>query len=189
MSAGGLLKGLMEGDVRGAFALIDASTLDVRPGVIASAVGKAVRVHELPRGAMVVGLSCPAKNELRDLVTRADDIRKAGGGIALMLDGTGAKPLKGFDPDMVWLSALDVPLGRRSRKTQLDAVHKRFGVPIVMRDLQSAEEEDTARAEGALFGVGSAFSDVDLPRPAAADAQGFDQPGGAMSALRAKGLR
>ncbi len=200
LASGELLKSMLEAGARGGFALIDASSSDMRPGVFAAAVGKAYRVHELPKGAMVVGLRAPQdKESLRDFLARSDDIRKAGGGVALMLDGPNAKPIKGFEPDMVWLSAADLPLRKRSRKPLLEGIRQRFGVPIVIRDLQDDEDARQAADEGAWFGVGRTFQDVELPSfqdpkpfaepPASEDRPRIDPPGGAMSALRTRGLR
>lgn len=213
LAAGGLLKSMLNDGARGAFALIDATSTDFRPGLFAGAVGKAFRTHELPRGAMVVGLGVPQKSDVRSFIAAADDIRKGGGGVALMIDGPNTKPIKGFEPDMIWVSAMDLPLDRRSRKPLLEPIARRFGAPVVVRDLGDDREAQGSADEGASFGVGRAFADVSItteePAPAPQqqpqhalqsspsigepqedpNQQRLDHPGGAMSALRARGLR
>ncbi|GGY54908.1 hypothetical protein [Parvularcula lutaonensis] len=188
--AASILKDLMQaGEVKGPFAILDASALDLRPGQIAAAVGKAVRVHELPRGALLVGVRLPANKDMKSFALMADDIRKAGGGIAFIVDDPRARPVKGIQPQMVWVDASDVMTRKRGRKSAIDAIARKFEAPVLVRELRDPEDASDAREDGALFGVGNAFRALHIPLPEQRGHGSLAAPRGGVSSLRANGLR
>ncbi|MEE4211319.1 MAG: hypothetical protein V2I43_18875 [Parvularcula sp.] len=197
LDAGRHLRDLLEDSPSsGAFALVDASGLKVRPGIVAAAVGKAVRVHELPKGAIVVGLKVKDMKAARDIAPLAEDIRKAGGGVALFLDDKLARGVK-FDPDMLWVSASDIDLEAPRKRNMIGQLTKRFGVPILVRDVRDGSDANLAAANGALFGMGRAFAGVapsvaEKPRSVAPSLDGGfgrNNDKTALSSLTAGGLR
>ncbi|MEM9837731.1 MAG: hypothetical protein AAF830_01110 [Pseudomonadota bacterium] len=164
--AGAQLARMIADDPRsGAFALLDASVLKSRISVVTAAVGKAVRVHGLPRGAFVVGCTAAVRDP-RGFAGAAEDIRMAGGGMALILRDLSGRAPK-LRPDMVWIDARDANLLSRSRRSVLSAMSKRLGAPIVVRNLDSEREARSAHGEGAIFGTGRGFGvGRDMPQEA-----------------------
>lgn len=193
LEAGRVLKAMAEDNPQaGVFAMLDASSLKAKPGLLAAAVGKAVRVHELNRGAFVVGLKPPQPKDAKAFKTAVEDIRRAGGRVAWAIDDPKAKPVK-VEADMLWVSSGALMTGKRAKKSPLEALEKRFGLPILIRDLVTEGDAAKASALGATFGAGRAFGALETPGQGASDADGSGRrlsvPGGKMSALRAGGLR
>ncbi len=159
------------------FGLIDAAETKLSHPALASAVGKAVRGHDLPRGVLVVGLQAADPRALKAMAGAVDDYRKAGAAIALIVDDPKARPPK-FRPDMVWISAMDVT-GAKVRRTAIAALEKRFGCPVLVRDVDNELDLKDIMAKGAHFATGRAFAAGSKPA----------EPNGRMADMRATGLR
>ncbi|NNU16599.1 hypothetical protein HK107_09730 [Parvularcula sp. ZS-1/3] len=195
--AGRALAGLMASGVKRPFALIDSTSGRVRPGVLAAAVGKASRVHELPRNAMVVTLPVPTPREMKGFKAAAEDIRTAGGGVGLTIESLKDKLPKKFEADMLLVSAVDVlHPKKRGRKSAIEALLRKVEAPVLVRDLGDEGDADHASEDGARFGSGRAFAGLAIPLAGAAPEEEagsgiapLNHPGGAVSAMRANGLR
>ena len=198
--AGQLAAMLADNSRRGPFAIIDTAGLNVPAGTLASAVGKAVRNHELPKGALLVALDPGAEKKPAAIEAQATDIQRAGGGIALLLREANAKAPK-FQPNMLWISALDVPMGKNGpKKGVLTKLSRRFGAPVLVADIQDRGEATELHDAGATFGLGRAFKARETEQKSVAGeiAQdtslradppaGRDQKG-LQTSLRARGLR
>ncbi|MEO1042403.1 MAG: hypothetical protein AAFX52_08935 [Pseudomonadota bacterium] len=188
---------------RGPFAVIDAVGLNVPPGTLASAIGKAVRAHDLPKGALLVALDPGINKKPNAIEAQATDIQRAGGGVALLLHELSSKAPK-FQPNMLWISALDVPMGKNGpKKGTLSKVSKRLGAPVLVADIKDKREAADLQDAGATFGLGRAFKTTEpkvqsTPEPApavaptlAADPETAPAPdrSGLQTSLRARGLR
>ncbi|MEM9810369.1 MAG: hypothetical protein AAF788_04005 [Pseudomonadota bacterium] len=151
---------------QGPFAIIDASQIDVRPGVIASAIGKAVRAYDLPRGSFVVGYSVGrSAQDASAYVAQMRDIKRAGGGTGLILRGLPPQGLK-LAADMVIISALDVPATKKGpKRAVLNKLSKRFGGAVLVTDIKDLLEAASLRGAGVMFGAGRAFRDQEAPQP------------------------
>lgn len=182
---------------RGPFAVIDAAALGVRFGVVASGLGKAVRVHGLPRGAFLIGLDPARIDGPRAAEGAIEDIRAAGGGVALILRDTAGRIGK-IRPDMVFIDAADAHLGGRGRRGPIAALGRKLGAPVLIRGVRSDFEATDAAEQGAIFASGRPFA-ADTPEPPQtpaglegrpADPPDRGSPGfSARTPLRAQGLR
>ncbi|MEM6746621.1 MAG: hypothetical protein AAF608_04290 [Pseudomonadota bacterium] len=183
---------------RGPFAVIDTAGLNVPAGTLASAVGKAVRSHSLPKGALLVALDPGAEKKSTAIETQATDIQRAGGGVALLLREASAKAPK-FAPNMLWISALDVPMGKHGpKKGVLTKLSKKFGAPVLVADVKDRSEAAELHDAGATFGLGRAFkAEEPAPQALASDNAARSEPenaapkdqAGLQTSLRARGLR
>ncbi|NRA31207.1 MAG: hypothetical protein HRU11_13210 [Parvularculaceae bacterium] len=163
------LAAMIEQDPRsGAFAVIDGHALGARADVLASAVGRAVTSNKLPRGAFLVGLDVASLGSPRAIQRATEDIRAAGGGAAFIVRDGGNK-LGKLRPDMIWIDAMDAQLERR-RRSVVEALNKRFGVPVLIRDIHDGGEAESARDQGARFATGRPFGQQELPPVAMPDA-------------------
>jgi len=178
----------------GSFAVIDGQALGARPDALASAVGRAVHDHNLPRGAFLVGFDVSALRDARTLQRATEDLRAAGGGAAFILRDANAK-LGKVRPDMVWIDAMDASLERR-RRSVVEQLRKKVGAPVLVRDVHDNGEAQAAREQGAMFATGRPFGELEplptaaAPNPAAVPAPPQAEPrAGSSRSLRSQGLR
>ncbi|MEO1658038.1 MAG: hypothetical protein AAFR65_09970 [Pseudomonadota bacterium] len=202
VGAARLAQMLADDSRRGPFAVIDTAGLNVPPGTLASAVGKAVRAHKLPKGALLVALDPGAEKKSNQIEAQASDIQRAGGGVALLLREASASKAPKFQPNMLWISALDVPMGKHGpKKGVLTKLSKKLGAPVLVADVKDRGEAAELHDAGATFGLGRAFK-AEEPKPQAPTAPATDfssspepeavpprDQAGLQTSLRARGLR
>jgi hypothetical protein len=157
-----ILRSMIDSGRADAVLMIDGHGLGVRPGIIAAAVGKAVRQHDLPKGSVVVGLVLPLPREVKAFSKIAGDLKLAGASVALILPGPSAKATKKLNADAVWLPANQVT-GRKAKRSPVEKVAYRFGVPVHIRNVSSETEEADLRGAGATLVAGPHYSELFLP--------------------------
>jgi hypothetical protein len=163
LRAGSMLRAMIDSGRSDAKLLVDGHGLGVRPGIVAAAVGKAIRQNELPKGAVVVGLVMPLPREAKAFGKIAGDLHLAGADVALILENSRAKPIKNLPADGVWIAASKVTGRKARKKNPLEEIERRFGLPVTVREVASEELASEVRLGGASLAGGATFSGLYLP--------------------------